>query len=350
MTSRVGSLGGLTKSISVATLISLFLLANPGIALAVDKPGLCDTVTAQLDNDEMGGTDRNYTGAFRMACVTSPPRFLDGLMPPAPDTGAKTAKRLAYALGTSVYTPDDLSRSDLIEDDQPYAGWLYLGFALERDVVPSSGPRYLDNLELQLGVVGPYSGAEHLQSLSHEVFGATDPQGWGNQLDNEPGVNLFYSRQWTGAEVVGVGDQNGDEGLLVDVTPELGLGLGNIHIFGAAGLSFRFGDFLPDDHGPNTLRPSLPGSDSFPQEERFSAYLFGGVEGRVVARNIFLDGNTFQDDGPSVDKNILVGEARLGLAMTYDNLRFAYTQVFRSQEFDGQSGQVYGSFTLSIAL
>ena len=100
---------------------------------------------------------------------------------------------------------------------------------------------------------------------------------------------------------------------------------------------------------PPVIRPSLPGSDYFDHQQGFSAYLFGGVEGRVVGRNIFLDGNTFQDDGPSVDKNTLVGEARVGLALTYDNLRFAYTQVFRSQEFEGQSNQIFGSVTLSVA-
>ena len=55
----------------------------------------------------------------------------------------------------------------------------------------------------------------------------------------------------------------------------------------------RVGSFQPDDHGPPTIRPSLPGADYFPRQEGFSAYVFGGVEGRVVGRNIFLNGNTF---------------------------------------------------------
>lgn len=78
--------------------------------------------------------------------------------------------------------------------------------------------------------------------------------------------------------------------------------------------------------------------------------MFGGLEGRAVGRNIFLDGNSFQDDGPSVDKNMLVGEARIGLALTFDDVRFAYTQVFRSQEFEGQSRQIFGTVSLSLRL
>lgn len=284
----------------------ILCVATTVCAQASNESSLCDVATVQYDNDVVGGTDRHYTGGLRLACVTSPPKFMHDLILPGPSADAITRSRSTYAIGESIFTPDDLSRSEPIEDDQPYAGWLYLGFGLEREVVPKfDRPRYLDNFELQLGVIGPLSGAEQLQSLNHDLFDATDPQGWGNQLDNEPGINLFYSRQWTGAEEINLTPGNGFPELFFDVTPELGLALGNIHIFGAGGLTFRLGNFLPDDHGPPVIRPSLPGSDYFPTQEGFSAYVFGGLEGRVVGRNIFLDGNTFQDDGPRVD-NALV--------------------------------------------
>ena len=321
-------------------------IAAPNVA---DGSGPCDVVTMQHDNDEMGGTDRHYTGGLRLACVTSAPRWLQKVAPASPGRGIFTRNRATYSIGQSAFTPDDISRRELIEDDQPYAGWLYLGFGIERDVVyKSDRPRYLESLELQFGVVGPWSGVEELQSFLHDLSNATDPQGWGNQLDNEPGINLFYSRQWTGAAEVEITPFNRFPALFFDVTPELGLALGNVHIFGAGGLTFRIGSFQPDDHGPPVIRPDLPGSDFFPREEGFSAYLFAGLEGRIVGRNIFLDGNSFQDDGPSVDKNLLVGEGRVGLALTYDDLRLAYTQVFRTQEFEGQPRQSFGSVSVSF--
>ncbi|MGI9488960.1 MAG: lipid A deacylase LpxR family protein [Geminicoccaceae bacterium] len=320
-------------------------------AEAADGSGLCDVVSLQLDNDAVAGTDRHYTGGLRLACVTSEPRWLRDVIPATPDSSALTRSRATYSIGQSAFTPDDLAERELIEDDHPYAGWLYLGLGLEREVVPRSAhPRYLESLELQLGVVGPLSGVEELQSAIHDLTNATDPQGWGNQLDNEPGINLFYGRQWTGAFDVDLTPHDRLPDLFFDVTPELSLALGNIHIFGAGGVTFRLGNFLPDDHGPPVIRPSLPGSDYFPPQEGFSAYVFGGLEGRVVGRNIFLDGNTFQDDGPSVDKNRLVGEARLGLALTFDKARIAYTHVYRSQEFEGQPRQTFGALSLSLRL
>ena len=326
--------------------------ATLAAAEATGGSGLCDIVSMQLENDAVGGTDRHYTGGLRLRLRDLRAAMVAGYHPRNAGQRARcpAAERLTQ-LVKAPFTPDDLAERELIEDDHPYAGWLYLGFGLEREVVPRSAhPRYLENLELQLGVVGPLSGVEELQSAIHDLTDATDPQGWGNQLDNEPGVNLFYGRQWTGAYEANITPHDRFPDLFFDITPELGLALGNIHIFGAGGLTFRLGNFLPDDHGPPVIRPSLPGSDYFPTQEGFSAYVFGGVEGRVVGRNIFLDGNTFQDDGPSVDKNRLVGEARLGLALTFDRARIAYTHVYRSQEFEGQPRQTFGALSLSFRL
>ncbi|MGI9418212.1 MAG: lipid A deacylase LpxR family protein [Geminicoccaceae bacterium] len=315
------------------------------------EENLCDIVSAQFDNDEMGGSDRHYTSGFRLACTTSPPAFLDNIIASHRDPNAITNSWSTYSLGLNMFTPDDLSRSDPIDDDQPYAGWLHLGFGLERETIPRNDhPRFLDTFELQLGVIGPLSGAEHVQRFGHDLTNATDPKGWGNQLDNEPGINLFYSRQWTGAQEFSIPTGNDLPALYLDVTPQLGAALGNVYTFGAAGLTLRLGQFLRDDHGLSVIRPSLLGSDFYPEQKGLSAYIFGSLQGRVVGRNIFLDGNTFDNKGPSVDKETLVGEAKLGLAITYGDIRVGYTHVFRSREFDGQDPQDFGSISLSLRL
>ncbi|MGI9504570.1 MAG: lipid A deacylase LpxR family protein [Geminicoccaceae bacterium] len=323
----------------------------PSLAHADDEQGLCDVFSVQLDNDEPGGSDRHYTGAIRFACVRPAPTFLNGLNVTEPPEDATIRSRSTYAFGLTAFTPDDLTIAEPIEGEQPYAGWLHVGLGLENEVSPTADRLgYLDSFELQLGIIGPWSGAEHVQRSSHDFLNATEPQGWGNQLDNEPGLNLFYNRQWTSAKRVDLLSGGGVPDLAVDITPELGLAFGNVHIFAAGGLTFRLGSFLPNDHGPPVIRPSLPGSDYFPEQEGFAAYVFGGLEGRMVGRNIFLDGNSYPDNGPSVEKELVVGEARLGLAVTYDDIRLAYTQVYRTREFEDQDRQTYGTVSLSFRL
>jgi len=76
-------------------------------------------------------------------------------------------------------------------------------------------------------------------------------------------------------------------------------------------------------------------------------YAFAGVEGRAVARNIFLDGNTFSDS-PSVDSLPLIGDLQFGIVATYNQIRLSFTQIMRTEEFEGQNdGDHYGSIALT---
>ena len=316
-----------------------------------DERDICATFTLHVENDEAGGSDRHYSGGQRIACMTSAPRFFENRLRRLLPTDTVSQEKMSYGLGLNIYTPDDLKEPELIEDDQPYAGWLYFDFGLEQAVRSAQDDmRHVDNFGLQLGVVGPLSGAEFAQTELHDILGVTEPAGWDNQLDNELGVNLFYSRQWTGLKRFSVRVDDGTSWLDGDMTPRLGAAIGNVHTYGAGGLMLRLGSFPDDDHGPPAIRPSFAGSDDFPIEDGWSGYLFAGVEGRVVGRNIFLDGNSFDDDSPSVDKNTLVGEARVGFSLAYRYLRLAYAHVFRSQEFEGQEPQTYGAITISVGL
>jgi hypothetical protein len=78
------------------------------------------------------------------------------------------------------------------------------------------------------------------------------------------------------------------------------------------------------------------------------AYIFAGVEARAVARNIFLDGNTFESSR-HVSKFPLVGEAEMGFAVTWGCVRLAYTHVFLSREYHTQAdNHQYGALSIAV--
>lgn len=54
-----------------------------------------------------------------------------------------------------------------------------------------------------------------------------------------------------------------------------------------------------------------------------------------VARNIFLDGNSFVDSR-RVDRLPLVGDVQFGLVLDWSDIRLSYIRVLRSREFRGQ--------------
>ena len=136
------------------------------------------------------------------------------------------------------------------------------------------------------------------------------------QLNTEVGVQLSYDRRQRYA----VGRRWAAQFL-----PEAGADLGNIRIGVHAGGTLRAGYHIPDEFGGG---PSQPGWD-------WGAYIFGGVSGRAVLLDIFLDGNIFSESH-HVNKEPLVGEARFGGAITTQHLEISLMHVKRSREFEAQ--------------
>lgn len=325
-------------------LASWLWLVSSAIARADDPPSRsADTrgvFSAQLENDMFQHTDRHYTHGTRFSYLTP-----EGDIPDEVNAAADTVplfstdgrKRASFILGQSIFTPSNITLRDPPANDRPYAGWLYGGVGLVSD----TGKR-LDNLELDFGIVGPQSYADDTQKFVHGVIGAKQPQGWSHQLKNEPGIVLTYERTWRSiAEAYPLG-------FAADLSPHVGGSLGNVFTQAAGGLMLRVGRNLPDDYGPPRIRPSLPGSDFFVSTGGFGWYLFAGVEERAVGRNIFLDGNTFTHSA-SVDKNTWVGDFQFGIAVTFDAVRIALTEVDRTREFEGQQHpDSFGALTVGF--
>jgi hypothetical protein len=319
-----------------------------GLALAVLLPSGSQaasdsrrgTLSLLLENDLFYDTDRNYTNGVQAAWLTTPAQTPDWAVAAARAFvlfPSNSAVRISYAAGQNMYTPSDITLADPPQDDRPYAGWLYGSVG----AIAETG-RQLDQLELTLGVVGPASLAERTQKLVHRTIGANRPNGWDSQLKNEPGVVLTYQRSWRQFIARPISE------FRFDLTPHAGGALGNVFTYANAGVTFRFGRRLPLDYGPPRIQPSLPGSGFFIPRDGLGWYLFAGVEGRAVLRNIFLDGNSFRDSR-RVDKNPLVGDVQFGFAATWDRFRLSYTHVVRSPEFKGQNVRDdFGAISLSV--
>ena len=330
------------KRPTICALLVAAVMAGPlpAPALAADVAANDSILTLQFENDFFGGSDGQFSHGMRIAWMSPEdlvPEWAKRVADWVPRFEVARSKRIVYSLGQSMFTPNDLSRTDLIRDDRPYAGWLYAGFGLV-----SVGDDFLDNLELNLGVVGPASFAKDTQRAWHELFNFPRPLGWDHQLENEPGIQLSFERKWRAWETFSV------ERLGGDITPHLGIAVGNVLTQGAVGLTLRLGENLPNDYGPPRIRPSLPGSDYFISLSNFGWYLFVGAEGRAVARNIFLDGNTFRDSH-SVDKEHFVADFQAGIVFFIGGARIAYTHILRTEEFESQDapGQ-FGAVSVSF--
>jgi hypothetical protein len=302
------------------------------------------------DHDFTHGTAVNYfSGRCQFQWVARAARAI-GLAPREASDCRGT--RVGLGFGQAIYTPTDISREVPDPHDRPYAGWLYASLGLVSEQVSPSGEipgddtvdRALKKVELSLGVVGPAAGAGVVQTNYHKLIGAAQPRGWSHQLADEPALLLSFEYQRR------FGRRFGDF-LEADLTPSAGVSLGNVFTEGSLGLTVRIGRDMLSDYGPPRIRPSLPGGAFFERPESgIGWYVFAGIEGRAVARNIFLDGNSYVS-GPHVEKQNFVGDAQLGIAITLGSMRLSYTNIFRTREFSGQPkpddfGAISASFQL----
>jgi len=331
---RVARLAGIAIG-ALATLAAAFPASCRGAAGN-------GTLTLVFENDCFYQQDRDYTNGIALIWV--PPEE------PSPAKASGTARwipwfpaeglvRHGYAVGQNIYTPSDITVADPPLDERPYAGWLYLTFGYGVET-----KRQLNQFAVTLGVVGPASLAEESQSAIHHVTDSAVPQGWDTQIGNELGISLTGQRSWRGLISTTL------FGLDLDLTLHLGGAIGNVYTYANAGSMLRYGKGLSLDYGPPRIQPSIQGSGFVARSDRPAWYLFAGCEGRAVARNIFLDGNTFQDSR-SVDKEPLVGDLQWGIVLTWRGTRLSYIHVIRTREFKGAPPHDdFGAISLSLPL
>jgi len=283
------------------------------------------------ENDAIVNRDKHYTQGAKIAYLSSDdslPNWADHLSRHLPALGLSTqAQKFGLAVGQEIYTPGNLQAANLITNDRPYAGWLYASVALQRRGLSPAALPVTETFRLDLGVIGPESLAEATQKQWHGV----PPKGWVNQLKTEPGLALRYQRDY-------LFSAKWKNGWGYDIIPGFGGSAGNV------ATSLNLDSEIRAGYGvPNEFEVPLQ-----PTPTKFGAYLFTGVEGRYVARNLFLDGNSFRA-GPHVDKKPWVGDWRTGVTMVIKNVELTAAVTYRSKEFNGQhSGDSFGTATLTI--
>lgn len=332
---------------SLCTVLAGATAAEPTLEQSIPArlvDGKKNVLTVVVENDCLGGgTDKNYTSGVRANYTRIGAEFpaiahkIDRLIP---TFSINRTSSLYYSFGQSLYTPRDIRQAEADPDDRPWAAFLYgsIGMVTVTD-------NHTDEVEATLGVIGPAALGGPAQKFIHKhLTDSPQPMGWSHQLKNEPGLMLAWQRAWPVFEAGRVDD------LFWSVKPYFGATLGNVHTYGDAGFLVRLSPF--DSRWQDTplrVRPSMPGTGIYEIPRRaWSWSLFGGLEGRAVARDIFLDGNTFANS-PSVDKKPFVADATAGLSLTYDQTRLSYMVVYRTKEFDGQDHpQIFGAVSLGL--
>lgn len=265
-------------------------------------------------------------------------------------------------IGQLMYTPDDIKIAEPQPNQRPWAGLLYIERAYE---VPK-GPDRTITFTGRIGITGPNAYAEQAQAWVHKhITDSPKPMGWDNQIGTSLGI------------LAGVKDERG---LGSEYIGKTGWGIrgawywqavaGNIMTYAALGTSFVFGRgeqlTLPPfgEITPKEMRQPTPFQPvqqlqqvvpvAYGAPDLVEVTVFGNVEARAVAFNVFLDGRPGRHD-PDIDRRVLVADASLGMQLTFPRWRgwfVKFKMTERSRELNRKSGvgsQRWGALTFGQA-
>ncbi len=298
-------------------------------ALEAGRP----TLGMEWDNDAFGFSrdDGSYSNGVRFTLRYASPDTHTVRR----DDGTTSLQRHVYGLrlGQHIYTPSDidLPPAALPPAERPYAGYLYLGASRDTFWSEGNGGRYL-RLALDVGCIGPCSGAEELQRAVHGWVGSSEPQGWSQQIRNEPTLQL--SAEYSPGRWV--------FGSWADAAPYVRGQLGNVFVTAGAGATVRVGRFNAPFTGtwmnaPGRGLAAGAGASAWAPEHATELFAYARIEARYVAHNATIEGGWFNDSPRTLDAEPFVVESEVGIAWAGERWMLGYAMLWRSQEIESQS-------------
>ena len=259
------------------------------------------------ENDAFGGTtDANYTNGMRFeisrnfhkaeATDDNPetylPTFLWALMRDANETDIFEA----FSFGQNMYTPNDITKTEIQIGDRPYSAWGYAGIFWGVNY-QSGNWSSQHRIDFEIGAIGDKAAGRPFQSIIHEyITYSPEPQGWGLQTHRELGLRLGYSYKSL-YKPIGI-FQGGYQ---------FALNLGNVMTNVSPGLIFKFGRVKDNSaYGksrglwPEPILANYSGVGPFKAKDRYSPgsdsaqfYFFINPSVTAVAFNGHLEGGVF---------------------------------------------------------
>ncbi|MCK5730249.1 MAG: lipid A deacylase LpxR family protein [Draconibacterium sp.] len=238
-----------------------------------------------------------------------------------------------YGLGViqEIYTPKDLIDTLLNTIDRPYAGTFYIR-SFATSVISNKKIRFTNQLDI--GLLGPLSGAEQAQRIIHDWLDLGFPNGWDFQIENRPYLNYNFLVDKGLLSVNGIFDFMGNSRLRV----------GNIHDDLQVGANIRIGRLNNFFKGYNL------GNKSYGENHDFQFYVFGSANVTAVLYNATLMGGIIPPENSQhfklKDIENVIGELKVGAQITYKFVGVKMQTTWKTPEFEG--GEKHGWGTIAV--
>ncbi|WP_158267563.1 lipid A deacylase LpxR family protein [Adhaeribacter arboris] len=241
---------------------------------------------------------------------------------------------LAYKYDS--FTPTNIRDPNIRLGDRPYASYMFVTqVAGTTDKIRHE--RFTSSLDL--GFLGPATGAGKFQRAIHEYLHHGVPQGWKYQIKTDLilNYNLDYQKEILRTQPL-------------ELLGEAGASLGTLYTNARAGAYLRFGwmnSYFSD------LGISNKAARSQESLRKFQFYAFGRTQGKLVGYNATMQGGIFNSNNiytlapNEISRTVL--ESQTGLVCIIKGMRLESAVSFISPEFKGSRRHKWMHFNVGFA-
>ncbi len=286
------------------------LTPRKGIIYAYSKTGW--QLSVVFDNDIFDNRDYYFTNGLRVELVApfvnhSP---LKKILP-----GLKDAEidHNGFSIAQNIYTPTNPDTSIILADDHPFSAYLTAGqfrdnYSLKRKLHMRS--------EFRIGVIGPSSFGQQVQTSIHEI----KPVGWQNQVTNDFVIDYSFRIE---------------KGLISNSHIEINAmgqaNIGTLYNKVGGGLNLRVGNFMPVFKGPFSV------FENKNPRGRVQYWIFVKSQADFIGYDATLQGGIFSKDNIYVvsQSNLsrFVFQSSAGFAFYYNSIGLEYEHFYETPRF-----------------
>ena len=276
------------------------------------------------DSSYLSSSDRHYTHGIKFIYTFNPSwKWLEDWEKWNKPNEQESATAVGFFGGQNMFTPDYIDKPEKRNaKDMRYSGHLFNGMFIQK-----ATQNDFEQMEINLGIIGPSSYAEDMQKWWHHTTGAPKPIGWEEQIEDEFTFDFSWQHKhkyhgWTTLDKL-------DSDWII----HYGFTAGTVYRHLNFGATYRIGLKLPGDFGPGRIDnyQDFTRKTAAPQK---STYFFLRGDGLLVDHNRFYDNLSIEP---------AVGQLQSGFVFLWSQFELGISYAVSTHQFKEQSS--FDSFT-----
>jgi lipid A 3-O-deacylase len=284
------------------------------------------------------GTDRGYSSGLRLELYYTKTRKASFPSSLLVITNNEADNLYGFGLSQNLFTPSNISASNIQFGERPYAGTLLISNML---ISSDNLKKQRITTSISTGLIGKYAFGENIQSWFHGAIGYKKPKGWSNQIQTDVLLNYYINYE----KLVFSAANN------LEIIGNISGNAGTLSNNAGVGLQFRAGRFNDYFSNHEKLNSKIPAYDS----KKISFYFYMKTEVVAVMDNSLLQGGFFSHDKSpyTISKDSITRaflQYEYGIVMSKSRVGIAFYERLRTPEFKNTYTEQIGNITFYIGL